>query len=68
MQTRRSVLSALPLFTAVTGVEDLREEAIEAIDFPYLAYSVLDHFGRKVRFFVNSSPELERSRTRRSVE
>ena len=52
MQTRRSVLFALPLAAAVTNFSYLQQEPIRVADFPYIGYSVSDRFGRRIRFFV----------------
>jgi hypothetical protein len=52
IQTRRSVLFALPLAAAASNLSDLREESIDAVDFPYMGYSVSDRFGRRIKFFI----------------
>jgi len=60
MQTRRSVLFVLPFVAAATSLSDLREETVDAVDFPYLGYSVSDRLGRRIRFFVSKDDDAHR--------
>ncbi len=57
MITRRSVVGLPPALSIAQAFLDLKKETVQATGFPYIAYSISDRFGRRIRFFVTQEED-----------